>query len=192
MNQGAQKLRDLGWPLSRLRAELEGLGLQTTTVSISGWRSGKNVPTAPAREKMALAPFGIPADAWDADAGPEKPKTSPAKKPSKKLAAPAGGQLVNAEVLARDYLEKIAQWRQAAEADGVTAAVKANYASLERQAIQLYAKVTGQAEATENQLVRSPQWQRLKTELLQALEAHPKAAKAVLSALQGFGRAHAA
>jgi hypothetical protein len=41
VNRGAQKLRELCWPLSRLRAELGTVGLQTTTVSISGWRSGK-------------------------------------------------------------------------------------------------------------------------------------------------------
>jgi hypothetical protein len=187
VNQGAQKLRDLGWSLTRLRGELEKLGLQTTTVSISGWRSGRNVPTAPTRERLAVAPFEIAADSWDTaiDTGPGKPKISPARKaPKAKLPPPAKGQLVNAEALARDYLEKISQWREAAEAEGVTAAVKANYASLERQAITLYAKISGQSEATESQLARSPQWARLRADLLAALEAHPKAARAVLQVLQ--------
>jgi hypothetical protein len=89
---------------------METVGLPTTAMSISNWRSGKNIPAQAAREKMALAPFEILVTSWDLNVETTiKPATPKPKKPK----APKPTGLLNAEAVAREYLERIAKFRDA-------------------------------------------------------------------------------
>jgi hypothetical protein len=57
-------------------------------------------------------------------------------------------------------------------------------ALLEGRAIERRAKLRDKATAPEGELVRSPQWARLRSEILAALTAHPAALRAVLAVLE--------
>jgi hypothetical protein len=197
-NQGSDALRAVGLSVEKMRVLLASNGFETTTKSLSGWRDGSNKPRSEARQAM-LKVWSVPLDTWDKPVGEgaAEPRPLPVKASTPIPDAPPPpldpeGGFENAEELAKDYLDRCRSWRTSTEGAEYTDAQRRHYAGLERQAIQLYAKVSGQAEATENQLVRSPQWARLKAEILRVLEQHPKAAKAVLLALQDYGRAASA
>lgn len=181
MNAGAQRLAESGWSLAKIVAAVAKRGGPTVTrTSAARWRSGEKTPGAGARGALARSTLRIPVEAWDL-AG-EARGGAPAAHATPPPSAPAGVGLVSGEALARDYLHRVTTWRQAAEESGsVDARVK--YAGLELRAVRVYLAVTGQATATELEIGRSPQWTRLRGELLAALEGHPDAAKAVLAVM---------
>ena len=159
---------------------------------IHRWTTGQRTPAVPDRAILALPPLCIPTESWDQPPSTEEPSppapASPKASP-KRTTEPEPQQivgLVNATDLARDSLQRIAAWRAAAEQEA-SPAQRREYARLEQQAIKLYAQVSGQATATESELVRSPHWARLRGDILNALKVYPDAAKLVLAVLEANG-----
>ena len=57
-------------------------------------------------------------------------------------------------------------------------------ANAERQAIRLYAELTGELSATEATIIASPAFKRATKRIIEALEPHPDALRAVVTALE--------
>jgi hypothetical protein len=179
MNQGAELLERSEMTLAAVVRALEKQGVRVTPEAVRCWRNGSKLPGDVARVALSKAPFRIPPDAWD-----RRPGAEPKPQMKRHRSDPAkAGVVVDAATLAKEQLERIQAWRREADEDA-SDATRAKLAALEMRAIRAYAQLTGQATSTEAELARSPQWARLRSDLVSALEKHPEAAKDVLAAIE--------
>lgn len=195
LNEGAVKLRASGKSAAEIAAFLARRGVNVTRQTASNWRAGKTLPPDEARAAFAGAPFRIPTVAWERPAkAPDGVMTggSPSKPPGRPGGPTAGhggpGDRRSAAELAAGLLARIEGFRARAEAEGTPAAA-ARLCALEGRAIERLAKLTGEGASPEGELVRSPQWARLRAEILGAVGKHPAAARDLLAALEAHGHA---
>jgi hypothetical protein len=196
LNLGAEKLRASGRSAAEIAAFLAGRGVEVTRMTASNYRRGRTVPPENVRTIFGDAPFYIPVDAWDlppaAPAAPRMPAsdvtaTEGASDSPGPLGAPAAAQSDrSAATLAAQLLARIEGWRQAAEREG-TASAAARFAALEGRAIERLAKLRGEATAPEGELVRSPQWAKLRGRILDVVAEHPPTARKLLAVLEQHG-----
>jgi hypothetical protein len=205
LNRGAAKLRKSGRSAAEIAALLADRGVEVTRMTASNYRRGRTVPPENVRAIFAAAPFYIPITAWDRPA-PAAPalavpkKAAPPRVIPKKTASvpPAAARTLggpaatrdtrSAATLAAELLTRIEAWREAAERDGTPAAAH-RFAQLEGRAIERLAKLRGEAVGTEGELVRSPQWVRLRAEILSVVGEHPPTARKLLAVLEAHGHA---
>jgi hypothetical protein len=164
--------------------------------TVRGWLDGR----APQKRMRARAAevLGIPADAWTVPAGavpkPPPPRAgtgaAPAAPavPAAKAPAPAPGEpLAEADLDPRANavatLRALRRHLEEAERDEVAALANAITSSS-----RLLARLTGQLEISESQIVRSVPWRKAKALLEEALAPYPEAARAVAAAFEEFGR----
>jgi transcriptional regulator with XRE-family HTH domain len=164
--------------VARMRA-LEKLGLRVSQPAVSGWETGKKLPSQGAREKLAVAPFGIPVEAWGQDERPALP-AAPASSPS------SGGttELPTASALAKGALEAIQTLQEQMATQALSVESRKRLSDMLGAAIDRYARLTGQ-DAPEKDLLRSPQWAALSERIASTLVRYPEAARAVEAVLSG-------
>lgn len=175
-NDGAKRLRAAGTSLNAVVALLSKSGVKVTRTAVGYWRDASRLPEPMARDAMAKPPLKIPVTAWDSSGKP-RPPTPPVEKGE---AMPEPTQ--TAAALAQDWLTRISRWRNQAEL--TDSASQVQLAKLEMQGIKEFAALTGQEATPETTLLRSPAWTKLSAKILDALERHPEALRAVREALR--------
>jgi hypothetical protein len=195
LNRGAAKLRKSGQSAAEIATFLEDRGVEVTRMTASNYRRGRTVPPENVRAIFAAAPFYIPIAAWDRPAPaapalvvPQKTASVPPASARKPGGPAATRDTRSAATLAAELLTRIEAWREAAERDGTPAAAH-RFAQLEGRAIERLAKLRGEAVGTEGELVRSPQWARLRAEILAVVGEHPPTARKLLAVLEAHGHA---
>jgi len=162
--------------------------LGASKAAVSQWRSGQKVPGREWRAKLEAA-FGIPASAWDRVAGSTvpvaaRPAAAPASPPARPAApVPSRGAETMGQV--NELLEALDEERQDS---GLTAAERARVCDAYTKALALKARLEREAELLEDRVVREhPFWARIRGALVDALRAHPAAARDVADALGRLG-----
>ena len=196
VNLGASKLRDSGRSAAEIAAFLAGRGVEITRMTASNYRRGRTVPPENVRAVLVDAPFYIPTDAWDRPIAPSQaPEVDAATVPATDVGGraddpPATRGDRSSATLAAELLTRIEGWRAQAEREGTPAAA-ARFAALEGRAIERLAKLRGEATAPEGELVRSPQWARLRAQILDVVAYHPETARRLLAVLEASGHSSA-
>lgn len=156
--------------------------------AVSYWRRGEKTPGATARGRLRDA-FGIDPGAWD-----RKPITSPATAPAaspapappsppietQPAAAAAGSKLSTLE----EVETQIAELRKLQGENGLLASERVRLADSMGKLLAIKARLERDNELLEDRVVRKhPFWARVKGAILDALRAHPAAARDVAEAL---------
>lgn len=148
--------------------------LGVTEGALRHWQAGRRKPGPTERARLA-AELGIDSEAWDTPSPPTPLPAPPVTAPdgtAGDLSTLAGVDAAIARLLADASnpewgpKERLAAQREAT--------------SLARHR----ARLAGQYAPSEAALTKSPQWARVRDELLAALEAHPKALADVIAVLE--------
>jgi transcriptional regulator with XRE-family HTH domain len=153
--------------------------------SVADWRTGAKVPAPETRQRIA-AMYGIPERAWlvlpghsldDASAPTGAPTAPGAASPTThKDAAPSTLQ---------DCLDLLAVIRKDRQQPGLLPTERVRLADAEAKILTLRARLEGSQELSEDRYVRQhPAFRRFCDLVIDALEPHPLAAKAVHEAIQ--------
>jgi len=171
--------------VGRLEAKL---GVAEGTVR--GWLDGRS----PQKRMRARAEevLGVPASSWGEPAGasfrsaarkpPPAPVPTPAVRKGEAIAPPEADDL-DPRANAVATLAALRRHLRDAERSEVSAIANAITSSS-----RLLARLTGQLEITESQIVRSVPWRKAMSMLEEALAPYPEAARAVSAAFEGFGQ----
>lgn len=138
-----------------------------TAVAVSRYRSGQRTPTAELAAKLETE-FGIPADGW----------SEPVTSAQPEQAALGGDHAERTKRLAAELLEALeAEVRAVRGDDGLTHLERTRRLTQLAQAVQRIGPLTGATLAlSEEQILRSPAWRKLKEDLLEMLAEFPDAA----------------
>jgi len=147
---------------------------------IGHWRRGVRIPSDKHKKRLDLL-FGIPPRAWDVEPGANlvEPKKEPRSR--SKLASRAKGldTLGITKLQIDDILDAL-------DDEDLTDGASAKLRDTLAKALALRTRLERDRELLEDRFVREhPEWLKLKTNIIKALEPHPKAAKAVLEAIGG-------
>ena len=154
--------------------------LGTSVQSVHNWRSGVKRPGAAARAKLSAA-LGIPECAWILRPGYDASTHTPLETESTDTPARAGSPVPTTREACRDLLEMIQRTRR--EPD-LTQSERINLYKAETRILTLQAELEQVAELSDPQsIARHPEFIRMTTIILRALQPHPDAAQAVRAAI---------
>ena len=143
---------------------------------IGHWRRGDRLPGMKARDKLKRL-FGILPKMWDLEPGSEIPTDLAAK------------NLVGHELSEDDDTLDIAkrqllEVREALQAPGLADAARIKLLDTSAKLLALRSRLERERELQEDRIVREhPEWMRIKTVTIRALEPFPEAAAAIAEAL---------
>jgi transcriptional regulator with XRE-family HTH domain len=143
--------------------------------SVTDWRSGRSVPSAEGRERIA-AVYGIPPVTWSLRPG-TKVNAEPTVETVAAVAGPAPSSL-------DDCMALLAVLRKDRAQQGLSPADRVRLSDAEARILALRARLEAARELSEGRYVfEHPAWLRIKRMMVRALEPYPKALTAVLQGL---------
>lgn len=206
-SEGQRLLLQLVGSLSGIGRELGGVPKQ----AVHKWRAGTKQPSAAARARLQ-ATFGIPPRAWFVLPGalaaaaereqvpPPAAEAAPAAPAPPAAAPPAASRALDHEPAPHrsnepepstleDVCALLAVIRRDRLQPDILPTERVKLANAEARILALRAKVELAAQLTESRFVfEHPAWLRLRRGIVQALEAHPLAAQAVVHAIESMER----
>lgn len=169
---------------------LEAIGAEINRPrqSVADWRSGRKTPSPDARARIEQA-FNVPARAWALLPGAPLALSNSAPGSGMQLAAPPPAELepiATASVPSTldECLEILAVIRRDRMRHEIMPSERAKLIDAEARVLTLRARLEQAAELSEARYVLDhPAWKRLQRVILQALESHPVASRAVVEAI---------
>jgi len=144
---------------------------------VGHWRRGRRLPGDAHRHKLELL-FGIPRRAWDVAPGTKVESASTPKKKKKSLSR---GDAATLEITKEQIDNILTSLEDTSLTDSAVAKLRDTLSKL----LALRARLERDQELLEDRIVREhPEWVRLKSRILAALEPYPEAAAAVVEAMR--------
>lgn len=149
--------------------------------NVNDWRNGIKIPDADSRAQLWGA-YGIPALSWSQPPAAGGKREPPARTPPPDVsnAGPPATTLDSCLLL-------LAKIRKESERD-LLPSERVKLADTEARILTLRHKLESEAALTEDRIIREhPRWVAVKRTILDALDGHPDASKAVCDALARLG-----
>jgi transcriptional regulator with XRE-family HTH domain len=161
--------------------------LKVSRQAVQQWITGDKRPGSPRRAAIAKA-YGVPAEAWDRQAG--RPPVAPEPSSWQGGANAAGpgkslGDALDAEARVRAQLARLDALRSDPD---LLPQARLRLEATEIAAVKELRQITGEGVVVdEAKIVRLPAWRRVVEVVMGALRAHPEAQADVAKALREMG-----